>query len=65
MRAETKTQTPKPKLTAVKRVMDRLDKSRYQVLRMVGAGELEAETVDGHLVIKTDSLERYEAAARS
>jgi hypothetical protein len=49
------------RLTAVRRAMIRLNKNRYQIMRLIGAGELEAETVDEHLAIRTASLDRYEA----
>jgi hypothetical protein len=49
------------RVTSVKRAGERLDKSPYQILRMVGCGELESEDFDGRVVIKIDSIDRYEA----
>jgi hypothetical protein len=59
---EAKANLNKPRLTAVRRAMTKLNKSRYQILKLVGAGKLEAEEVDDHLAIVTDSIERYQAA---
>jgi hypothetical protein len=54
----------KPRVTAVNRAAKRLDKSPYQILKMIGCGELEAEEFDDRVAVRIDSLERYEAAAR-
>jgi hypothetical protein len=57
--------TKKPRLTTVGRAMRRLDRSRYQVMRMVGTGLLEAEAIDDHVAIITASLEKLEAELRA
>jgi hypothetical protein len=57
-----KAATRKPKWTSVHNAGRRLNKSPYQILRMLGAGELEADLVDTKAVIRIESVERYEAA---
>jgi hypothetical protein len=42
--------------------MTRLGKSRYEVMKMIGKGELEGVPVDEHFAVRADSIERYEAA---
>jgi hypothetical protein len=55
----------KPKFTSVGRTMKRLDKNRYQILQLVGAGRLEAESLDDHFIVFTDSLEKLEEELRA
>ena len=53
---------PSARLTAVKNAAKRLNKTHYKVLRLITAGELEAELVDGKPMVTIASLERLEAA---
>jgi len=53
---------PPERLTAVKNAAKRLDETHYKVLRLITAGELEAELVDGKPMVTIASLERLEAA---
>ena len=50
------------RLTAVKNAAKRLNETHYGVLRLISAGELEAELVDGRPKVTLASLERLEAA---
>ena len=50
------------RLTAVKNASERLNETHYGVLRLISAGELEAELVDGRPKVTLASLERLEAA---
>jgi hypothetical protein len=50
------------RLTAVKNAARRLGATHYRVLRLITAGELEAELVDGKPMVTIASLERLEAA---
>ena len=54
----------KPRLTGVKQAGRRLNKTTYQILRLVTAGDLEVELVDNKPKIVIASLERLEAANR-
>jgi hypothetical protein len=60
-----KAPTGKRYAMSVKRTGDRLGKSPYQILRLVGLGRLEAGEVDGKIVVMNDSIDRYEGARRS
>jgi hypothetical protein len=53
---------PPERLTAVKNTAKRLNETHYAVLRLITAGELEAEIVDGKPMVTIDSIERLEAA---
>ena len=53
---------PLERLTAVKNAAKRLDETHYKVLRLITAGELEAELVDSKPMVTIASLERLEAA---
>jgi hypothetical protein len=50
------------RLTAVKNAARRLNETHYKVLRLITAGELEAELVDGKPMVTIASLDRLEAA---
>jgi hypothetical protein len=53
----------KDRLTAIKRAAEELNVSQYKILQMISIGELEAEPVDGKPKVKTESLDRYQAAS--
>jgi hypothetical protein len=50
----------RPTFTSINQTKVRLGKSRYQIMGLIGAGELQAETLDGFLIVRTDSLEKFE-----
>ena len=51
---------PMQRLTGVGRAAKRLNTTGYTVLKLIGAGKLTAEMVDGEVKPTLESIERYE-----